>query len=148
MPRFSPELPRDLNAEAQLERQIQSLNATLQETLQRLAEAKTELEIRRQAAYGIVPKWLKPKNRASIAETTMNILNQNWQGLKFAEIEREIRRSGREVHKPTLTATLGRLKRDEKIVRRKGRWKILTYSDRPEPEEPPEREYDKEVHMD
>jgi hypothetical protein len=148
MPRFPFELPRDAFAEDQLEKQIQSLSATLQETLQQLAEAKTELEIRRQLAYGIVPKWLRPAKRDSIAALAMNILTQNWQGLKFAEIEREIQRAGREVHKPSLTATLGRLKRDKKIVRRKGRWKIPTFSDRPEPEELPEREYDKEAHMD
>jgi G3E family GTPase len=149
MARVPPELPRDSFLEDQLQERIQSLNSTLQETLQQLAEAKTELEIRRSLAYGIMPTWLRPAKLKSLAEIATNVLAHNWQGLKFAEIANEIQRAGREVHKPSLTATLGRLKREEKIVRSKGRWKIATYANQTlEPEEPPEKEYEKEEYMD
>jgi hypothetical protein len=149
MPRVvPPELPRDEPAEAQLRERIRLLGISLQETLQQLADARAELEIRKRLANGTVPQWLRPAKRGSLAEITMNALRHDlYTGLKFAQIEREIERTGREVHKPSLTATLGRLRRSGKIVRRKGRWKIVTYADR-EPEEPAEREYDKEAHMD
>jgi hypothetical protein len=93
-----------------------------------------------------MPNWLRPARRSSLAEIAMNVLTVNWQGLKLSEIEKEIQQTGREVHKPSLTAALGRLKRDERIVRRNGRWKKVAHGD--EPAEPPVREYEKDDYMD
>jgi hypothetical protein len=135
-------LPRDEAAERQLEEQIRHLGQVLSETLRQLADAKAELEIRRRMATGSVPEWLRPKyvKRTSLAQDIISSLDHHlMNGLSFAQLEEALRRTGRAVHKPSLTAILGRLKREGKIVRHKGRWKLISYANGTydEPEEHP-----------
>ena len=135
-------LPADQATEDQLITQIRSLTDRLHETLRQLSDAKAELEIRRQIAVGSIPGWMRPTKNLSIAQVVLNALHHNApRGVTFDQLVGELQRAGREVKRPSLTAILGRLKREQRIIRRDGRWRLAPY----EFSEPaPEKEYEKE----
>jgi hypothetical protein len=126
-----PTVPHDAASEEQLSKQVVELTRQLDETLRRLADARAELAIRRRIAVGSVPAWLRPVKAHSIAELVLNALRHNSpNGLKFSELVDELRRAGRQVNKKSLTAILGRLRRNDQIVLERGRWREFRSSDR------------------
>ena len=147
----SVQIPHDPVAERQLETLIVSLMNRLHETIEQLAEARAELALRRKISSGEIPQSLRPIKPRSIAELVIIVLKKHLHGgRKFGELKDEIQRTGRKVEAKSLTAVLGRLKRERKIARHRGCWKIVSIANGTfEPEdEPREREFEKRDDID
>lgn len=110
----------------------------LKQTLDRLVELRVEQELRQMGKPDADSNWLKPEllKIRTVTDAVINALEHHqYDGLRLKEFKKYVTTLNLPFHKPTISATLGRLKRNNKVVRESGGlWKLVTYANRPEEE--------------
>lgn len=116
---------------------IKEQNERFHEEMEKLVQLRVELEMRRRAeTENKKYDWLKPEyvKIRTITQAVLNALEHNpLNGVKLSEFEVYLKSQDLPFHRPTVSATLGRLKRDERIIRTTGgRWKLNTPVNKPQ----------------
>jgi hypothetical protein len=126
-------IPYNLQEEREITEQIREQKNRLMEEINRLVELETNLYLRRHAAGLEISGLIDPlhRRRVSGAQLILAALDQAdrdnkiTSGLRLLDIERCLEKAGKSMTRESISATLGRLKREGKIERRAGRWTSL-----------------------
>ena len=117
-----------------LSRKILELEKEVKSGMHKLMMLKVELGLLEAQELEPNPDWIRPEyvKIRTITQAVVNALEHNrYDGVKLGEFEKYLTAAELPFHKPTVTATLGRLKRAGKVIRCEGGiWKLNTLGNR------------------
>jgi hypothetical protein len=119
--------------ERQIADQIKAQKDRVMAEITRLVELETTLSLRRHAGGSDISSFINPLHRRRISGAQLILAalddagreNRLVPGLRLADIERRLEQAGHPMTPASISATLGRLKREGKIERQAGRWLSL-----------------------